>query len=65
VKAGEGALGSARRQFRSARQSPPGEAVAGAEDRCRRALMMAVGRAKTEDTGQGDLVDLLRNPVIA
>ena len=28
------------------------------------ALMMAVGRAMTEDDGQGDITDFLRNPVI-
>ena len=29
------------------------------------ALMMAVGRAMAEDAGEGDLMDVLRNPVIA
>ena len=29
------------------------------------ALMMAVGRAMTEDTSQGDIMDFLRNPVLA
>ena len=29
------------------------------------ALMMAVGRAMAEDTGEDDLEDFLRNPVIA
>jgi phage terminase large subunit-like protein len=29
------------------------------------ALMMAVGRAMAEDAGEGDLEDLLRNPIIA
>ena len=29
------------------------------------ALMMAVGRAMAEDTNEGDLLDFLRNPVIA
>ena len=29
------------------------------------ALMMAVGRAMAEDASEGDLEDLLRNPVIA
>ena len=29
------------------------------------ALMMAVGRATAEDAGEGDLEDLLRNPIIA
>ena len=28
------------------------------------ALMMAVGRAMTEDDGQGDLMDFLCNPII-
>ena len=29
------------------------------------ALMMALGRAMAEDTGEGDLTDFLRNPLIA
>ena len=29
------------------------------------ALMMAVGRAMAEDTGEGDLDDFLRNPLMA
>ena len=29
------------------------------------ALMMAVGRAMAEDASEGDLMDFLRNPVIA
>jgi phage terminase large subunit-like protein len=29
------------------------------------ALMMAVGRAMAEDTGEGDLTDFLRDPLIA
>ena len=29
------------------------------------ALMMAIGRAMSEDTSEGDLTDFLRNPVIA
>ena len=29
------------------------------------ALMMAVGRAMAEEDGQGDLIDFLRNPIIA
>ncbi len=29
------------------------------------ALMMAVGRAMAEENGQGDLMDFLRNPIIA
>ena len=29
------------------------------------ALLMAVGRAMAEDASEGDLEDLLRNPVIA
>ena len=29
------------------------------------ALMMAIGRAMAEDTGEGDLEDSLRDPVIA
>jgi phage terminase large subunit-like protein len=27
------------------------------------ALMMAIGRAMTEDSGQGDITEFLRNPV--
>jgi phage terminase large subunit-like protein len=29
------------------------------------ALMMAVGRAMAEDTNEGDLMDFLRNPLVA
>ena len=29
------------------------------------ALMMAIGRAMAEEDGQGDLIDFLRNPIIA